>query len=226
LNKLYQSHIEICRILQTLSAENKPVCTDFSDDKFLVSHILSVDPESGHFIIEYSEDKSINSALFESTSLTFKANYQESEIVFKAVNPVDTLFHGEAAIQLQLLDALIVYQQRQHQRIRIRSDVSLRCVVDQAGALPFEARMIDISHDGIGFMSYDANISLPAGTLLRNCKIITPKGEALNVDLVVHHSNTVTRADGTLATRTGVRFIQSPEEIKPLIDIFIREINA
>jgi len=226
MNKLYQSHIEICRILQSLSADNKPIYADFSDDRFLVSHILFVDPESGHFIIEYSEDKSINSALFASTSLAFKANYQGSEVLFKAVNPADTQFHGEAAIQLQLLDALIVYQQREHPRIRIRSDISLRCVVDQAGALPFEARMIDISHDGIGFMSYDADISLPAGTLLRNCKIITPKGEAINVDLVVHHSNTITREDGTFATRTGVRFIQTPAEIKSLIDIFIRDLDA
>lgn len=191
-----------------------------------MSHILAVDPEAGHFIIEYGEDKSINSAIFENTSLTLKANFRESEVIFKAANPVDTLFHGEAAIRLDLLDALIVYQRREHQRIRIRSDISLRCVADQAGALPFDARMIDISLDGIGFMSYDANISLPAGTLLKNCKIITPQGEAINVDLVVHHSNTVTRADGTLATRTGVRFIQTPEEIKPLIDIFIRDIDA
>jgi len=46
------------------------------------------------------------------------------------------------------------------------------------------------------------------------------------VDLIVRHSTTVTRKDGTLAVKTGVSFLQTPAEIKSLISVFIKDIDA
>ena len=225
-NLLYRSRIEICRILQAASLDNSPVYTEVGDDMFFVTQVLSVDPDSGQFIVAYGEDKSTNSALFKLRTLLFNVNHQGSQLVFKASGPTDTTFDNRPAIRFSLPDMLIVYHHRGHMRFRASADISLSLDVDQASALPFEAKMIDISHDGIGFISYNQGISLKAGTVLKNCRIIIPGGVPVTVDLIVRHSSTVTRKDGTLAVKTGVRFMQRPEEIKSLINIFVRDLDA
>lgn len=224
-NFLYRSRIEICRILEATSREKSPVYTEVGDDMFFVTHVLSVDPDSGQFVVAYGNDKATNSALFKLKSLLFNVSHQGTQLVFKASDPVDTIFDNQAAIGFSLPDMLIVYHHRGEMRFRPSSNISLSLDADQSSALPFEAKMIDISHDGIGFISYNQGISLKEGTVLRNCRIIIPGGKPVTVDLIVRHSSTITQKDGTLAVKTGVRFMQRPEEIKSLINIFVKDLD-
>ncbi len=193
---------------------------------FFVTQVLSVNSDSGHFIVAYGEHKSTNSSLFKLKSLLFNVSQHGSQLVFKASNPTDTLFEDKPAIRFSLPDMLINYHHRGHMRCRASAEVALNLVVDQSGALPFEAKMIDISQDGIGFMSYDPGIKLEVGTVLKNCRIIIPGGKPVTVDLIVRHSSSIKRKDGTVATRTGVRFMQRPAEIQSLINIFITNIDT
>ena len=190
-----------------------------------MTQVLSVDPGSGQFVVSYGEDKSTNSALFGLKSLLFNVNHQRAQLVFKAAGPTDTLFEGCPAIRFSMPDMLIVYHHRGNMRFRA-SDVSLNLVVEQSSVLSFEAKMIDISLDGMGFMSYDQGIKLAVGTVLKNCRVIIPGGEPVVVDLIVRHSTTITRKDGTLAIKTGVRFMQRPTEIKSLINIFVKDFDS
>lgn len=225
-NLMYRSGIEIFRILQAIRNEKIPLYTDIGEDMFLVTQILHVDADAACFQVAYGEDKLTNNAVFDHAALVFNANFHAAQLVFKASAPADTLFNGQPAIRFDFPRVLYEYHRREHKRIRIPSDISLRCVAEANSALPFEARVVDISHDGVGFLSYDLGITLPPGTVLRNCRIILPSGDAVVVDLVVHHSAAMTRKDGSLAIRTGVRFIQRPSEIKELINMFIRDIDA
>lgn len=225
-NLLYRSRIEICRILLAASQVKSSVYTEVGEDMFFVTHVLSVDPDSGQFIVAYGEHKSTNSALFKLNTLLFNVSYKESQLVFKASCPTDTQFENQPAIRFSLPDMLIVYHHRGHMRFRASANISLSLVVDQSSVLPFEAEMIDISQDGMGFMSYEPGITLEVGTVLKNCKIVIPGGEPVAVDLIVRHSTAITRKDGTLGIRTGVRFIQRPVEIQTLINIFVMDIGS
>jgi len=224
-NVLYRSRIEIGRILQALVSAGRSVSAEIGDDRHFVSRMLSVDPGTGHFVIAYCANKSLNSALFKQSSLEFSANRQNAHLVFRVSNPADTLFEGQPAIRFALPQSLLIYHRRVRPRINIPADVSLRCIADEAGILPFEARIIDISLDGMGGMLYDRDIAIEAGTILKHCRIITPGGKAIIADLEVRNSAMVSLPDGTLANRAGMRFIQSPKEIEPLINMFVQNLD-
>lgn len=224
-NVLYRSRIEIYRILQALMNERSSLSAEIGNYQQFVSHILSVEPATGHFAVAYCANKSLNRVLFDLPALEFTAGYRDAHLVFQVSAPSDAQFGGQPALQFAFPQSLILYHRREHPRIPVPADVSLRCVADEEGVISFEARIIDISLDGMGGMLYDSSIMLTAGTMLKGCRIITPGGEAIIADLEVRYVATITLPDGTLAHRAGVRFIQRPEQIEALIGLFVRDLD-
>lgn len=224
-NVLYRSRIEIYRILQALEGERSSLSAEIGDGRIFVSHVLSVDPAASHFVIAYCANKSLNNALFGLPVLEFTANHRGAQLVFQVSNPSDTQFDGRPAIQFAFPQSLILHHRREQPRIPVPKDISLRCVADEGNAISFEARITDISLDGMGGMLYDSGIMLTAGTVLKCCRIITPRGEAIVADLEVRYTATITLPDGTLAHRAGVRFMQRPEQIEALINMFVRDLD-
>lgn len=190
-----------------------------------VSHILSVDPAAGHFIVAYCANKSLNAALFGLPVLEFTASHRGAHLVFQVSHPSDTQFEGRPGIRFAFPQSLILYHRREQPRIPVPADMSLRCVADAEGVIPFEARITDISIDGMGGMLYDSDVRLAAGAVLKGCRIITPAGEAIVADLEVRYTATIALPDGTLARRAGVRFVQRPERIDALIGLFVRDLD-
>ena len=82
-NVLYRSRVEICRILQFLASDSCPVSAEIGNNRLFVSHILSVDPGAGYFVVAYSADKPANSVLFGLPSLEFTANPHRGHLVFQ-----------------------------------------------------------------------------------------------------------------------------------------------
>lgn len=224
-NALYCSRIEIYRILQALEAERSSLSAETGDGRIFMSRVLSVDPANDHFVVAYCANKPLNSALFDLPALEFTANYRGGHLVFQVSRPSDTQFDGMPALQFAFPQSLIFHHRREHPRIPAPRDVSLRCVADEGNAISFEARITDISLDGMGGMLYDSGIVLAPGTVLKGCRIITPYGGAIIADIKVRYTVTTTLPDGTLARRAGVRFMQRPEQIEALIDMFIRDLD-
>lgn len=224
-NILYRSRIEICRILDALAKDRSSISAEILSDKMFVSHIYHVDQHAGNFVISYCANKLMNSKLFESPSLKFTASFHDAHLIFEVFNPTETLFDGQPAIQFALPNTLIRYHRREHPRIPVPAEVSLRCIADAEGVAPFESRISDISHDGFGCMLYDREIQLKSGTVLKSCRIIIPNGMAVVADLVLRYTTMTTLPDGTLAYRAGLRFIQRPDEIEGLINYFIQDLD-
>jgi c-di-GMP-binding flagellar brake protein YcgR len=224
-NVLYRSHIEICRILQAIVKSDSSVSAEIGDGRIFVSHILQIDPHMEYFIISYCANKSLNNKLFELPSLKFTSNYRNAHLIFAVSNPVETQFNGQPAIQFALPHTLIIYNRREHPRIPLSPNLSLRCIADASGVVPFESYITDISHDGLGGILYDRGIKLKPKTILKGCRIITPNGTAVVADLELRHVAAITLPDGTLANHAGLRFIQRPGEIAELISFFIRDLD-
>jgi len=88
-------------------------------------------------------------------------------------------------------------------------------------AISFEARITDISLGGMGGLLYSGDIVLEAGTILKGCRIIIPGGKAVIADLEVRYTKAITSPEGTPPiNRAGVRFVQKPDGIETLIDMF------
>lgn len=224
-NVLYHSRIEIYRILQALEKEHISLSAEIGNGRIFVSHVLSVDPTTGHFVIAHCANKSLNSVLFELPILEFTASHRGAQLVFQVSHPSDTRFDGQPAIKFAFPQSLILHHHRDQPRIPVPGNVSLRCVADEGNAISFEARITDISLDGMGGITYESGIMLTAGAVLKGCRIITLGGKAIIADLKVRYVTTVTLADGTLAYRAGVRFMQRPEQIEALIGMFIRDLD-
>lgn len=224
-NVLYRSRIEICRILETLAQENISISSEMLNGKTFISKVLLVDQHAGNLVISYCSNKVLNTQLLELPSVKFIASYKDKHIEFEVGSPFDTQYDGQLAIQYALPPSLILSNRREHQRILIPAEASLRCIADEDGFIPFESYISDISHDGLGGMTYDSDIRLEPGTILKKCRIIIPNGNAVVVDLEVRNVKMSNLADGSPANRIGLRFIQRPDEISELINYFIQDLD-
>jgi hypothetical protein len=90
----------------------------------------------------------------------------------------------------------------------------------------FEARIVDISRGGMGGMIHDPGVKLSPGTVLKGCRIVIPGAEAVVADLEVRYSVPVFQPDGSLAQRTGVKFLGDPIGLDALLKKFVIEFGA
>ena len=224
-NALYRSRIEIYRILQVLEKERSSLGAIIGTSRMFVSHIVSVDPAADHFLVAYCANKLRNKMLRDLPVVEFTAFYKNAQIVFEVSNPLDTEFDGQPSIRFAFPQSLILHHRREQPRIPVPEDTSLRCVADEGSIIPFEARVTDISLDGMGGILYDSGVTLTEGAMLKGCRIVMPSGDAIIADFRIRYVTTVTLPDGTCAHRAGVRFTQSPEQIKALIGMFVCDLD-
>lgn len=225
-NVLYRSRIEISRILSVLAREGCAIFAEVGEEKLFVTRILMVDEHSGYLVIEYGAEKSINSALFNQPSLRFRASYLGAHLSFKVSGPLDTLFDGNPAIRFAIPHSLIWSQRRQHPRTITPPHIPLRCIARNSDGELFEAKIFDISLAGMGGMVCDEGVALKVGMVLKGCRITFPGSEPIIADLVVRNIKTIARSNGKLYKRAGFRFIQRPEEIQALINLFVHDIDG
>ncbi len=223
---LFRSRIEICRILQVLALEKCRLTAEFSDGRLFISRILRVDADTDHFAVAYCAQKQTNSMMLERPSVEFAASdRRDTRYVFVATHPEEIQIDGEPAMQFELPQTLILHSRREQPRLPVPADLSLRCIADATGFIPFESRVTDVSHDGLGCLIYEPDIVLEPGTVLKGCRIIAPGGKAFVVDLELRHISTVALLDGTPAHRAGFRFARESQGGAGLIDYFIQDLD-
>lgn len=225
-NLLFHSHIEICRILQVLAQERSPLSAQVGKGHLFKSQMLAVDAAGGHFSVTYGTDKSTNSMLLELPAVEFTAiDHQGLHFTFDASTPEETQAAGEPAIQFALPKMLLLHSRREYPHIPIPADISLRCVADAGGVLPFESHITDISHDGLGCLIYDPCVILEKGNILHGCRIIAPDGDVVVADLELRYATACPLPDGGIAHRAGFRFMQRPDGIPKLVGLFIQNLD-
>ena len=212
-------------MLQALSENSSSIIAEIGASWTFISHILLVDLAKDHFVISYCANKFLNSKVLELPALKFTASYQDAHLIFEEINPVEIQFDGQPAIQYAIPSALTYCHRRESPRIRIPEEISLRCIADAGGYIPFESRITDISHDGLGILLYDRDIKLEPEMVLNGCRIIIPGGKAIVADLVVRHVSMIQLRDGTPACRAGLRFMQRSDDIAELVNLFIQNLD-
>lgn len=226
---LFRSQIEIKGVLDALAQRQITISADIDNDRgeelLFLTRLLHVDPAGQFIIIACNRDKAANQALVTCPALVLHASLDNAHIEFAVSDPVDVMLGDVAAIRLRFPDALLRLRRREHARFRLPPRVPLRCVADGGGFTPFEARITDISIGGMGAMIYDVEINLPAGTVLKNCKIVHPHGDAVVVDVEVRYSERVMLPDGEWAHRSGFRFLEHPPGLAELIKIFVVDLD-
>lgn len=225
-NLLFRSHIEIVRLMQVLAQERCKITAEIMNGHPFASYMVSFDPATGHFAISYSPHKTINAMLLSSPTVEFTAtDHQGLNFTFTATSPEETQIGGEPAIQFSMPKSLLIHNRREHPRIPVPTELSLRCIADEGGFIPFESHITDISHDGLGCLIYDMDINLDDGARLQGCRIMVPGSDAVVADMELRHVTTIQQPDGTLAHRAGFRFVDRPADLANAIGLFIQDLD-
>ncbi len=223
---MFRSRLEICHILQTLAHEQSPISAEIMGVHPFSSRILQVDPGTDHFAIAYCTHKQLNTMVLKSPSVEFMAtNPHGLHYTFEAGAPEEIQLGDVPAIQFVLPKTVLLHNQREHPRIPVHTEASLRCIADAAGFIPFESHVTDISHDGLGCLSYESDINLESGMILKGSRIILPNGDAVDADLELRFVAATILPNGTKANCAGFRFVQKSDELYKLIDFYIRDLD-
>ena len=214
---------EITRVLNSLVMRGEPIVSDLGGIKLLFrSRLRFIDPNQAYIIIERSADEAANKALLARPRATFHAEPGGWRIEFAAADPKPTSAHeGAPGIRLRFPEIVAGHRRREDERSDLPPQQPLRCIVDEAGVMPFDATMTNVSKGGIGFLQYDPTISLEPGTMLKGCRIESAGGQSVVVDMEVRYSQMVDLADGTQVQSSGCRFLDlSAEETARIEELF------
>ena len=209
----------ICAASETLSASLPP------DDTLFLSRLLHVDPEAGSIVIAWSTSKDANLAILAARRVAFGCSHEGVHYEFLATGPHETGHGGQPGIQFAFPDSLLVLHRRADRRYAVPPQMPLSCEIS-LGPIAFDAKIVDISLNGVGAIVYDASIRLETGMTLRRTRIIQPRGRPVVVDLEVRHISRIILPDGRAAHRAGCRFIGAAGEIESLIRFFVTELDT
>ncbi len=214
---------EITRVLNSLVMRSEPLVCDLDGGKLQFrSRLRFVDPAQAYLIIELSPDAAANRALLARPRATFHAEPGGWRVEFAAADPTPTGSHeGAPGIRLRFPEIIAGHRRRENERAEAPPQQELRCVVDEGGVMSFDGTMANVSRGGIGFLQYDPTISLEPGTVLRGCRIDSPDGSSIAVDMEVRYSQLTTLQDGRQVRSSGCRFVHlSAEETARIEALF------
>jgi len=212
---------EIARILTSLHAQATPLSTTLGrDDLRFLSQILFIDPERHYIVVAAPDGETHNSALLSRSRLNFVAEFSGWHIEFAAADPQKTTLAGKAAIRFNFPEVMVRRQRRAEPRTLVPPIEALSCIADAQGFAPFEGKIVDIGHGGIGFLLYPSDITLEPGTVLKGCRVQRADKTSIVVDLEVRYSTPVVLADGSHAHRSGCVFLNPTREVMELIASF------
>ena len=214
---------EIARVLNSLVMRGEPLACDLGGGKHLFrSRLRFVDPARAYIIVELGADEEATKALLARPRATFHAEPGGWRVEFAAADPKPTGAHeGAPGIRLRFPEIVAGHRRRAADRTEPTTQKPLRCVVDEAGIMPFDAIIANVSKGGIAFLQYDAGISLEPGTVLKGCRIESPSGESIIVDMEVRYSQMMDLDEDKQAQSSGCRFLNlTPEQTARVETLF------
>lgn len=214
---------EISRVLNSLVMRGELIVADLGGGKQVFqSRLRFVDPARAYIIMELSPDDAANRALLTRSRATFHAEPGGWRVEFAAADPQPTTpQEGAPGIRLRFPEIVAGHRRRADVRTDAPPQMELRCIIDEGGVMPFDGTMANVSKGGVGFLQYDPAISLEPGTVLKGCRIESPSGESIVVDVEVRYSQLENLANGRQVQSSGCRFLNvSPEETARIEELF------
>jgi c-di-GMP-binding flagellar brake protein YcgR len=222
---LVRSGIEIGRILDAILEDHVTLTASLPPQLMFLSQLVYVEPVKGYMLLSYSYHKAANAAALTAPKLTFRCNHRGAQFAFPGTTPHAVVHTGKPCIQCELPTIMLAIQQRRAvNRVAVPAQAPVNCEV-RMGPLTFDAKVVDISHDGIGTLLSDPTIPLCAGTRLERARIHHPQHEPIEVDLEVRHVTRVRLANGERASRIGCKILSSAENLEELIRLFIIDLQ-
>lgn len=222
---LVRSGIEIDRILVGIAKDRDTLSATLPSKVLFLSRVVTVDPVKQFMILSYSDHKPANTELLAARTVTFKCSHRGAQFAFQCVGPRTVMHERQPAIQLGMPTTMLALLPRRGvPRVQVPAEAKVDCEL-RMGMLAFDARLVDVSLDGMGFLLADDGMPLCAGTRLQGARVRHPRGEPLVVDIEIRHVLRVTLPDGKRATRIGCRIVAADPDLQELIRLFIIDLE-
>lgn len=188
------------------------------------SHLLEASESRGRIVFERSRNEAANRTLLGQSRCVFSASADGWRIEFVAGAP-RTSSDTAGAIELDFPDVLTRWR-RSSERTPVSPGVPLQCVADSEGVMPFDALVVDIGAEGLGFLIHAQSVALEPGTVLRRCRVDMPGRASCKVDLEVCYSQTIVLGDGSQSVRSGCRFVDTTGAAGELIRFYLGSLGG
>jgi c-di-GMP-binding flagellar brake protein YcgR len=176
-------------------------------------------------LLSYSDHKAANAAALALPKLTLRCNHRGAQFAFPAATPRAVVHTGKPCIQCGLPDVMLAIQQRRAlSRVAVPAQAPVNCEV-RMGPLTFDAKVVDVSLDGVGTLLSDPTIPVCTGTRLERASIRHPQHEPIEVDLEVRYVSRVKLPSGELASRIGCKIVSSSQNLEELVRLFIIDLQ-
>jgi c-di-GMP-binding flagellar brake protein YcgR len=186
-----------------------------------------VEPVKQFMLISYSDHKPANAEMLAAKkAITCKCNHRGAQFAFSCNGPRQAVHERQPAIQLGMPTTMLALLHRRGlQRVQVPTHAQVDCRL-RMGVLTFDAKLVDVSMDGMGFLLSEDALPLCAGTRLEGARVRHPQREPIYVDIEVRHVTRVTLPDGKRATRIGCRILAAPSDLEELIRLFIIDLQG
>jgi hypothetical protein len=224
---LVRSGIEIDRILSGMVDDHSAVSASLPQQQMFLSRLIGADPVKQRILLACSEYDAANKALLGQASVKFRCNHRWAQLAFACGAPRAVAHGGQRAIEMESPSIVLALQH--HKKVTPaqvpKAPPDLRCQLPIGGGVSLEARLVDMSLDGHGFLLGDPAIPVCAGTWLRGARITPAAAEPVSVDIEVKYVIPTVLPDGERATRIGCRLVGVDAVMETLVGRFIIDVH-
>jgi c-di-GMP-binding flagellar brake protein YcgR len=192
-----------------------------------VSRVLSIDPDSGTFVIDGPKDGRTNVGIRRAKSLRFEATHRQIRIRFTCNSARTIEFEQRPGFLVGIPLTAIRVQRRSDFRARtpVLSSPTLTLNSPKARTLR-SVRVTDISCGGLAFCVTAQSASLETGDLLHDCSLQLPDENEADIAIEVRHVEPFVDGVGRQMQRLGCQYRTIPLTMGALIQRYINQLEV
>ena len=207
------SDIEILYILRSMMKANTLTTLTFGNSEgFILTNIINIDLKHREVIFDYGTDQASNRCALKADKFNVFTLLNRVEIQFVCHDVEKIKFEGKNAFRARIPESLLRLQKREHYRIDMPVNRSLKCKVPLPEGGYTEVVLQNISRGGMAVLDLDHRVDFESGADYRGCLLDLPSIGTIKLNLQVKSVSEITQRGGIKCLRAGLQFDEDTEE--------------
>jgi c-di-GMP-binding flagellar brake protein YcgR len=207
------SNIEIIYILRSMMKANALTTLTFGNsDGFILTNIIDIDLKHREVIFDYGTNQASNRCALKADTFNVFTLLNRVEIQFVCHDIVKIKFEGKSAFRARIPESLLRLQKREHYRIDMPVNRSLKCKVPLPEGDYAEVVLQNISRGGMAVLDPDHRVDFESGADYQGCLLDLPSIGTIKLNLQVKSVSEITQRGGIKCLRAGLQFDEDTEE--------------
>lgn len=218
------SRFEIVAILKQVADSHALVTLYFNEGRdFIVSSLLSVNPDFEELVIDFGADATANARLLEAHRVQCVTFLENIRVQFTTARAQQTVFQGRPAFRIRLPDSVLRLQRRNAYRAKVPLANPPVCHVPHPRnpKTTLKLRLLDLSVGGLAVMAAPVDFDPEVGAVIQNCRISLPDFDEFEAHLEVRNVTVMAENAGNQLKRYGCQFVELPGSTTALIQRYI-----